>query len=231
MADPLSIASGIAGLLTLSSAVVGVGYRFIHGVASAPREFAELIREIAYLNSLVSQIVSFQFERPTILDNGSLEQSIVSDCEAALKDVQRLLQTLEKKQTSNSGRILGSLSWPIKEKDITRSRERINRLCTTIQSSISIESASKISSMELKIEETLKLTTDLRRRDHGTQDRKILDWLSTLNPTRKQAATTQLHRSRTYDWFFSEPVFLDWITDFNTLWLNAPPGAGKTVLL
>ncbi|CAI6281679.1 unnamed protein product [Periconia digitata] len=230
MADPLSIASGVAGILTLSSAVVGAGYRFIHSVSSAPREFAELIREVAYLNSLVSQIVSFQVGRAPILDDGSMAQSIVSDCEAALDDVQQLLRIFEKKQTSTSGRVLGPISWPFKEKDITKCRERINRLCATIQNSISIESASKINSVEVKMEESLKLSTAIGRRVHSSQDMKILDWLSTSNPTRKQAATTQLHRLGTYDWFFNEPVFTDWVTISRLLWLNAPPGAGKTVL-
>jgi hypothetical protein len=69
MADPLSIAAGVAGLLTLSSAIVETGFHFINSEGLASKELAELVKEIAYLNGLLLQIVFFQSARSASLGN------------------------------------------------------------------------------------------------------------------------------------------------------------------
>lgn len=54
MAEPLSIASGVAGIITLSNAVVAAGYSYFNSVRSAPEDLKDLVREIALLNMLIS---------------------------------------------------------------------------------------------------------------------------------------------------------------------------------
>ena len=58
MADPVSAASGITALITLSTAVLAAGFKYLHSVLSAPEEFKSLVQETASLNGVLSQLNS-----------------------------------------------------------------------------------------------------------------------------------------------------------------------------
>ncbi|KAF2731353.1 hypothetical protein EJ04DRAFT_566899 [Polyplosphaeria fusca] len=58
MSNVLSISSGIAGLISLSSSAVVAGYKYVDSIRSAPEDLKSLLRETASLNSVLSQLMS-----------------------------------------------------------------------------------------------------------------------------------------------------------------------------
>lgn len=234
MAEPLSIASGIAGVITLSSAIATAGYKFTSSVKSAPEELKGLVDETKYLSTLLSQLGHFQVSHPVSSNVGFiklLEDNILSDIQTSLHEVGRQLKLQEKLQERHSKRIIGSVLWPLKRNDIVKIRERITRLCAIIHTSITSDGFSRLASIEAAQNESLETQKEVVWHVQQSEQEKILCWLSILDHVHKQQATALLRRPSTFDWFFQERTFLDWKSNSKILWLSAPSGAGKTVLL
>jgi hypothetical protein len=106
MAEPLSTISSIAGLTTLSTAVLTAGYKFINTVLSAPEEFGSLIRETAYLSTVLSQLISHSLSAQAV---PLIQQGVLQDCENILRNIQSLIYDCERRS-----RTIHALLWPLK---------------------------------------------------------------------------------------------------------------------
>lgn len=234
MAEPLSIASGIAGIITLSSAVVATGYKYLDSVSSAPEELKDLICEIASINSLLSQLISHSVSQNLGLQDAFdalAQQNVLRDCEETLYKVQSLLHDCELTTGKRHRKALNVLFWPLKQKEIIKNRDRLSRLCTSLHTAISIDNASALKRIEKKREGDAEVTRYIAQDSHDIQVQKVLAWLSSVNPIGKHTATAILQQPGTYDWFLREQVFLDWMNHGDFLWLHGPSGTGKTVLM
>ena len=234
MAEPLSIASGIAGLITLSSAVVAAGYKYLSSVASAPQDLQDLIREIASLNTVLSQLVSHSLS-PTKYPRQGLNapetQTVLQDCEETLQTVQLQIRDCTPVIGERRKNALTALKWPLKHKDIIKSRERVGRLCATLNTVLALDNASTLARMEQKQDLSIRSAVGLMRLSLDADEQKMLDWLSVLNPTSRQTAVTRLQQPGTVDWFLCDQTMQDWFTNGGFLWLNGSSGTGKTVLM
>jgi hypothetical protein len=54
--DPLSIASGIAGLITLAGTVLSIGYGYISSAVVAPKELRMVLSEVATLETILGRV-------------------------------------------------------------------------------------------------------------------------------------------------------------------------------
>jgi predicted ATPase len=70
-----------------------------------------------------------------------------------------------------------------------------------------------------------------RRDQQGSQFRKVVDWLSPLDPEITHAAARQRHEPHTGTWLFQSGKYQRWRSrDIHHLWLYGKAGCGKTVL-
>lgn len=93
MADPLSIASGVAGIITLSSAVVAAGFKYFSSVGSAPADLKNLVREISLLHTLVSQFATQSLDTgqaPHKALDALVDQAVFEDCFATLRQYRNI---------------------------------------------------------------------------------------------------------------------------------------------
>jgi hypothetical protein len=92
MSDPLSLAAGIVGLVSLTIQVLQVANKFKNDVKDVHEEITSLIEELAALNSVLELLKKAWENRrtPAIFDLSALAR-IEATCEARLKD---LLKTL-----------------------------------------------------------------------------------------------------------------------------------------
>lgn len=232
MAEPVSIASGIAGLITLSSAIMAAGYKYVDAVSSAQDDLRSLIREIATLNTVLSQLVSHSLSLSPTQGNQDAfnmlaQQGVLLECEQVLHKIQSLLHDCELTTGKRHKRVVNTLFWPSKQKDIIKNRERLSRLCTSLHTAISLDIASGLKKMEQRQEED---TEDRMQDRQDIQAQKILAWLSPVNPLAKHIATRRLHQPGTYEWLLHEQAFLDWMNSVDFLWLHGHSGVGKTVM-
>jgi len=234
MADPLSITSGIAGLVTLSTAVLAAGYNYVSSVLSAPEDLKSLVRETASLSAILSQFISHSLSNQEGQRSSShtlLKQDVLRDCEDTLRNIQSLIHDCELDSKHRRKNAVNALLWPLKQKEIIKNRERLGRLCATLHSTISVESASTLRALEHEQKCGNEAVRELARNINGLQEQKILDWLSVLDPTVKHTAITLLKQPGTGEWFLREKPVLDWLHNGELFWLHGISGTGKTVLM
>ncbi|KAF2827073.1 hypothetical protein CC86DRAFT_416916 [Ophiobolus disseminans] len=226
MAEPLSIVSGIAGIVTLSGAVVAAGYRYINAVASAPKDVRDVVREVAALSALLSQLVA-QSLPPSpssryVFDT-LVRQNVIQDCEVILRSIQKSLQACTPIDEQTRQNALKALAWPLKQKDIAKNGERINRLCAILRTALSIDNTSTLARIENQ-------QTQVVLSVHDSNERQMLAWLSPISPIEKHVAATTLVQPGTCDWIFREQAFNQWMDEGKFLWVHGASGIGKTVL-
>ncbi|KAJ4351397.1 uncharacterized protein N0V89_006739 [Didymosphaeria variabile] len=234
MADPLSIASGIAGLITLSSAVVAAGYKYIESVRSPPNDVKNLISDISSLSVLFAQLVSYAAS-PTGLSRTAFEefaqQHVLSDCETALQTALSLVQGYDASKGSHSHSVVKALSWPMKQKEVNKIRDRINKVCIELKLALSIDSARSLELMERKQHQHGVWLQQLVHANVDDEEQRMLAWLSALDPSSKHSSIATLRQPGTFEWLQRERALIDWMGSGGQLWLHGSSGAGKTVLV
>lgn len=234
MAEPLSIASGVAGIITLSSAVVAASYKYFSSVRSAPEDLKKLVREISLLNTLILQFVTQSLDTaqaPRKALDALVDQAVFEDCFATLKAVQKHLDNSQPVQGSTSKNALRVLIWPLKKDDIAKSRERVGRFCDLLTTACVLDNTQSINRLENLQHTNLKQTTAVLTIAPSIEERKMLDWLSILDPRPKHAATKDLQRPGTSDRLLRKDVVTDCVNLGGFLWLTGSSGTGKTVLV
>jgi len=234
MANALSIASGVAGLISLSSNVVVAGYKYVDSISSAPEDLKSLLRETASLSAVLSQLMAHCMSddgMQQIADYKPAQQNVFQECEHALQGVQSLLRDCELVSMRHGKNAVTTLLWPHKQKETVKSRDCLNRLCASLHTAIAIKSATTLRILEREQKRSNEVVKKLEHTARNVEERKILDWLSTLDETVKHTNTKVLKQSGTYEWFLKEQRVLNWLDTGTLLWLNGASGAGKTVLV
>jgi hypothetical protein len=199
MAEPLSIASGIAGFVTLSTTVLAAGYKYVSSISSASEDFKSLVRETPSLSNVLSQLISHSLQQTG--SHTLVQQDVLEDCEETLRNIQLLIRDCELVGGQRRKNAVNALLWPLKQNEIMKNRERLRRLCANLHTAISIESASTLRTLEHEQKLGNGVIRELARNTDEIQEQKMLDWLSSLDPTAKHTATTLLKQSGTDEWF------------------------------
>ena len=234
MAEPLSIASGVAGLVTLVNEVLIAGYKYVKSVASAPDDIKSLVHETSVLSAVLSQFVSHSLSEQTAQQADShalVQQDVLHACEETLHDIRSLIHDFELVGGNRRKNAVNALLWPLKQQEIIKNRERLGRLCAILRTAISIENTSTLRTLEQGQRWGNEVIGELVRNADEIQEQKMLDWLSSLDPRVKHAAATLLKQPGTHEWFLKEKSVLDWLSHGNLFWLNGGSGSGKTILM
>ncbi|KAL1641063.1 hypothetical protein SLS58_006335 [Diplodia intermedia] len=121
MADPIGIASGIAGLVTVAWQIVNLSHSYISDVRSADRSRARFEQELLALTSVLLQAedacqeaesLGLVAQRPT-----ALSANVVSESHVQLLDLRSELQ-------KHSSRLI----WPFREKELRKHVDALQRL-------------------------------------------------------------------------------------------------------
>jgi NACHT domain len=83
-----------------------------------------------------------------------------------------------------------------------------------------------------------KIAVDLKRQESATnrevintKRQQIVDWLKVCDPSTNHVTARKIHEPGTGNWFISSSDFVKWRDNkIRSLWLQAIPGAGKTIL-
>ncbi|RPB19240.1 hypothetical protein L211DRAFT_871375, partial [Terfezia boudieri ATCC MYA-4762] len=159
MADPLSIAASIAGLLSLAGPILAEGYTYIASVRNSPNALKQLLSEISRLEAVLGQIDELALESATntssiVQTQGSkrrISEVITPDTIKAasdlLKSVHSSIKHCERipgQSAKNMGR---AIVWPFKEGEVKENLDRFQRLINTFELALSIESSHLLSNI------------------------------------------------------------------------------------
>ena len=245
MADPLSVSSGIAGLVTLSDLVFCRIFKYVHAVKGASKEISALSSEVGSLYGLLSrlQLVSLQFDN-RMLAASTLRTHHLSACTQTLEKIKIILDRDSTSslhiQTIES--IKRKLRWPFSSLEVKTLLAECERHKATLGLALEADSMSglvQLLSNQDDIRDNVNEINTTLKQKHEADTRievdekrqEILRSFGSTNPSKNQKMGLKLRQPGTGLWLIQSQEYLHWAqTDNSKLWLQGIPGAGKTVL-
>src|ERR1700753_976284 len=182
MAEIIGLASGIAGLLSLTIEVYSTTSKYISAVKNASSAIQSILRELKSLKTVLTELdkVTEQTDFQDVFRDRESSFLSIEDSEEYREILERLKAKLLK-QASQSGFLgkLKTLVWPFSEERTMRMVEILRRHVNLFGQALSIDTFFTTS-------EILKEVRTLGKERKDNDQTKILDWLSTINMNIKQ---------------------------------------------
>ncbi|KAF3191573.1 hypothetical protein TWF106_004296 [Orbilia oligospora] len=217
--EAVSLASGIAGLLSLSISIIGISYKYISSANKASKSEGEYIVELANLKLLFSRLQEVSHSSELGVSSKLLSSLPISEC---MRDLEQLHSKLKKRSSSRLFMIkFNKLSWPFVEEETLQLVKMLHRYREIFQTSLTTEGFVFTAMM---LREVTLLKSDM-------QFETVLNWLSSANFEEKQRDVFQQYHPTSGRWFLDSAQFRKWFSAADTrLWCHGDPGAGKTVM-
>jgi hypothetical protein len=240
MADPLSVAGSVAGLLSLGDAVFRLVHRYARTVKNAQKEVNDLKRELEALTGVVHnlRIVARELEQDP-LHTTTVRLDHVNVCFGLLHKMKKNLSDLESDSNSKLKTAFRKLTWPYKSLE---TRELIGEIRTCRDTlAIALDADSMYTLLRsLSLQKDIKgelAAIDRRLRQLETRiiltekRNNVLKFFLTIDPTRNLDVNKDLRHPTTGFWLTRDDTFQEWLKETGScLWLSGIPGAGKSVL-
>ncbi|KAM0718511.1 hypothetical protein Q7P37_005581 [Cladosporium fusiforme] len=239
--DPLSVASGVAGLITLAEVVISRTYNIIIACKHASEDSRKLLREVQALAGILQSVRTLE----TKLGNQSLQSRIpaaqVLACQQTLQLIRDKLDKADPKEPglSRIQKTMRTLKWPISASDTEKFLSEMERHKSTFDLALSVdaldailasqESEEKIAS---KIDEIGHYVEKLWKSEQTKETQRMLQMIGAHRADGPYHTNLKLHQRGTGIWFLEEgKPFHKWLaTSGSKLWVYGIPGAGKTIL-
>ncbi|CAI4214336.1 unnamed protein product [Parascedosporium putredinis] len=229
MTDPLSAASGIAGLISLADIIFIklVQLRKLWKSAKKAEDDAQI---------LMTQISPY---------DSSVRLTAVEACYQSLSDIRNKLNAALDKMKSNSGRqrLVEKVKFVFSTDEMTELLVNLSRHQDTFQLAIAADSMSGIiqclSRGEGVKQQVEEVATDVKRVldicvrvDMSTRKKNIIEFFMKESPGQAFQTSLKLRHPLTGLWIQRCPEYQCWLKGSTTsLWLAGMMGAGKTVLV
>lgn len=246
MADGLSVAASIAGLIQIADIVVRRGYRYIRDVKDAEKsveKFIDKVNKLAgVLHSLKNVAERCEDDKTEVEPTAQIRY-----IEACLKTLQLVDTHLENSNPAMKSDHVGNmklrLKWPL-------NRSKVRELLAEVEKHKSVMNlamtASSMSALLVLLDRQdcirdnlLKLKKGIeldRTQRNGVQISKQRQrWHGSLSPVNAQQwqdSNIKLRQPGSGIWFTDGSEFQEWLsTERSKLWVHGIPGAGKTILM
>jgi len=256
--DGLSVAASIIQVIQISEQIVSTCYKYYRTATHAEDDIRSIINNVGGLKITLENLRVLVTANPGLAHFARLD--------GPLKSCQTTLEIIAKKlgATSTTGSTLTApkvgltkkLTWPWKEKELTKMLDVIEKQKTmfilalggdTLETMLSIqdtveyvrntttsiqESVDGVRNTSSSIHQTVtEVLTSTRSAARNERHDKILNWLKSSDPSTNHNAARKKHQPTTGEWFIDSPQFIAWIEGrISSIWLHGIPGAGKTIL-
>ncbi|KAI9789761.1 MAG: hypothetical protein M1816_005800 [Peltula sp. TS41687] len=224
----IGLVASILTIVQIAEVVIGKAHEYGTSVKNAREDAAAIRSEVKDISSLLMKLrdVVEQAERsgssldqwPTLasirLKGGHLDQSKSAlDCLA-----------LELTSASGLAKWKERMLWPRKVRKLQQALEVVKKQKEFFQQALSIDQAAQV----LMTGETV---SNMARARDDAYNIKVLQWLSSTDPSVNHAKARQRHERTTGEWFLASEELQTWKTqDRSLLWLHGLAGSGKTIL-
>ncbi len=137
--DGVSLASGIAGLITLALQVSSVIAEFSIAVKEGPKNIEELKQELLLLGEILGQLQDFlrsEKLKGRSFDSNSVLQSAISSCKVR---IERIGDKLKPPDGGRGARLVARLKWPFESKEVEKMVANMRSYTQAFQFSLTIE--------------------------------------------------------------------------------------------
>ncbi|KAF8541995.1 ankyrin repeat-containing domain protein [Trichophaea hybrida] len=152
--DPFTVATGLAGFLSLTIEIKKILEEYISGVKSAPDNSRKLLTQIAALSHVLQQLVMFlrsEDAKGTSFDQTSVLCSVIAVCQGHVEQLYRKLEKLSSTGKNKKG--VERLKWPFNQTECQQTVEMLHRCAQTFEFSLSISSCALLSKSLSGLEE------------------------------------------------------------------------------
>ena len=229
MAEVLGVASGVAGLMSMTIQVFQISYDYIdkvHNASNTIRLFLKELQDLKIVLIKVEQMTKSTDDGEIFGDGPSCLLSI-GESNEYVDLLETIRHKLEKRRADGSIRQkLKSLTWPFSEDKTLGLIQALHRHLDIYQTALALDNLNvgRLTLSELRHSKAAQ---------QGRQVEALLDWLSPLNMYQKQQDTLSRRHGNTGSWLLGEPIFQEWVNSersHRTLWCPGDPGTGKTVM-
>ena len=235
MADPLSVAASVAGLvslgITISQSLVDfyTAYKDLDSDLNGTVKRLESLLEIfSYLGETVSNR-KFQADERDLVKN--IEASI-SECDKLIHELQDEWEKLSK--TSSGGvkaaiRLAGRrVTYPFRKSTLQKIDEDIDEIRANLSSALGVLQLKDNNTIQNDVAD-IKNLLDLVKTNQISSD--LCGWLKAPDATIDHNSACLKKHPGTGLWLIEDPRFSNWLIEENSvLWLNGFAGSGKSVL-
>jgi hypothetical protein len=235
MADPLSIAAGVAGLLSLGIQVTQSLTEFYSSVKDQATDVFNIVRNLEDLLSIFRTLHVAIQERRSRPGEQELHQTVntaVQNCKTIIKELQDECLKFQKGQTTGfHGQVQLArrrVAYPFRKSTLQKLEEDIGEIREHLSFALEVLQLRSNTSLEDGIQEL----SSLLRRINATQfSSSIRGWLMAPDATENHNAACAKRHTSTGLWFLRSHSFANWLIERNSfLWINGFAGCGKSVL-
>ena len=235
MTDPLSVAAGIAGLISLGVQVTHSLVKFYTSYKGLDGDVARTTGNLESLHDmfdfLQTTVVTrtFRQEEQALIKN--IESSI-SKCSDLIQELQEEWERFDKRSVSGiKGAIKAAghrIAYPFRQSTLLKLDEDIRDICDDLRLVLDALQFRDNKIAQDDIAELKSLGESMRATQISST---IRDWLKAPDATVNHYAACDKRHAGTGTWLIKSPVFTDWLVRGNSfLWLHGFAGCGKSVL-
>ncbi|KAK1531019.1 uncharacterized protein CCOS01_06122 [Colletotrichum costaricense] len=235
MADPLSTAGSVVGIISLGIQVVQSIYQYYSAAKDQHSDIARTLRKLEDLQSLFERLNTHLSDRKFRSSEAALLQNIestIQHCEESIDELEQEARKFEKKPTDGARAaikgVVRRLAYPFRESTLLKLHEDIDYLISQLSLALSLLQQQTIDLVQDEIENTNAILNLIRTSQVSSE---IRTWLNAPDATFNFTEACSKKHPGTGAWFVNGPEFTRWLEGSNSfLWLKGFAGCGKTVL-
>jgi ankyrin repeat domain-containing protein 50 len=237
MADPLSVAGSVAGLISLGVQVTQSLVEFYKACKGQKSNDTSTTNKLEHLLTLLENLRGQLLARTFRADERSFLQAIESSIHACDSCIGELNTENDKfKTTPHSADTFRAiartaayrLAYPFRQSTLQKLDEHIEEIVAHLSVALQLLQQKGIDNLQDNVENTVALL-DLVRADQISS--KIRNWLQSPDTSVEYNKTCRKSHPSTGLWFVNGPSFSSWLKRPNSfLWLFGFSGCGKSVL-
>ena len=137
--DPLSVAAGVAGLVSLTFEISQTVSHYYKAVKDAPNSIQEIQQELSLMHSTLQQLDNLL--RGPHMNKSSFSQSSVltTAVTSCIQTIREISAKLAQPKQDRLSRTKEALKWPFSEKEVQKRLEALRRYTSTFQFSLNVE--------------------------------------------------------------------------------------------
>ncbi|KAL2072665.1 hypothetical protein VTL71DRAFT_12008 [Oculimacula yallundae] len=233
--EALGVASGVAGLLSLTEFIVTKGHKYCTRYKSARADIKEFLAEMQRLHDVLSRLrllaICLESDEPEVAQGVTAAR--LETFHSSCKNLYELKMSLA---TMDFDSKKGKLEWPFKATEtkdmvlkIGRNRDDLSTALTADGLTAMItalksgkETLNTMREGVVNIQDTMRATADeLIRKETDETKMKVYKWCSPSNPYDKHEASKAFRFPETVVWIFECDEYKSWISNDNSsLWLH-----------
>ena len=153
MADPFSLATGIAGLINLSLEVTNIAHQYIQGVRNSSKDIENFLQELAALTDVLRKLDAFLKKDEAGKRSFDQTSVLVKTYKACRSSLEKTRSTLQRRV--NEHKFLKALTWPFVGKEHQQIIVTTLHWTHTFQFALTIEGCVLLSKTAGEVSETL----------------------------------------------------------------------------